>query len=125
MKTSTKGQKAQEEQSASVLSVKEKTIYSPHGLQLIVEKDHLPRNCPIEASHLNVVRTYGAVGSNCPVLASGMDVIGILTISGQRPIMASHLQVNETHAVMENRPVASNEVDNSELLIVSKDSSGF
>lgn len=114
---STREQKVKEEQSTSALSIKEKTIHSSHGLQLIVKEGHLPGNRPIEASHLNIVRTYGTIRGNRPVVASGIDVKGTLTISGRRPIMASHLQVSETYAVMGDRPVASNEVDDLELLM--------
>ncbi|YAI81711.1 MAG: hypothetical protein ACQJCO_07920 [cyanobacterium endosymbiont of Rhopalodia sterrenbergii] len=84
---------------------------------MIVEKGHFFGNCPIEASHLDIVKTYSAVESNCPVVTNGIDVIGTLTISNQLPIIASHSQVNETYIVMGNRLVAPNEVGNSELLM--------
>jgi hypothetical protein len=116
-KTVTRSQKIQEEKQASALSVKEKPAKGSHGLQLITEPGHLPGNRPIEVSHLNIVSTYGSLGTNRPVVSSGMEVSGTLTISGQRPIMASHLHISETYTVMGNRPVASNEEDDAELLM--------
>ena len=46
-----------------------------------------------------------------------MEISSTLTISGQRPIMVSHLQVSETYTVMGNRPVAPNEIDDPALLM--------
>jgi hypothetical protein len=46
-----------------------------------------------------------------------MDITGTLTISGHRPIMASHLKISETYSVMGNRPVASNEIDDPTTLM--------
>jgi hypothetical protein len=40
-----------------------------------------------------------------------------LAVSGHRPIAASHLQISETYAVMGNRPVASNEIDDPTTLM--------
>lgn len=106
-----------EEKQTSALSVKEKSIETNQGIQLITEPGHLPGNRPIEASHLKVISTYGAVGTARPVVSSGMEVSSTLAISGQRPIMVSHLQVSETYTVMGNRPVASNEIDDPAMLM--------
>jgi hypothetical protein len=46
-----------------------------------------------------------------------MEVSGTLTISGNRPIAVSHLNISETYTVMGNRPVASNEIDDAEALM--------
>ncbi|GBF80984.1 hypothetical protein [Aphanothece sacrum] len=116
-KTVTRSQKLQEDKQASALSVKEKSAKGSHGLQLLTEPSYLPGNRPIEASHLNIVSTYGSLGTTRPVVASGMEVSGTLTISGERPIMASHLHISETYNVMGDRPVASNEIDDPELLM--------
>jgi hypothetical protein len=72
---------------------------------------------PIAASHLSIVRIYSAVESDRSVVASSINVIKTLTISGQLPIVASYLHVKETYAVTWNRTVASNQVSNSELLM--------
>jgi len=77
----------------------------------------LPNNRPIEASHLNVVSTYNVVGGTRPVVASGIEVSGTLSISGNRPISTSHLKISETYSVMGSRPVASNEIDDPEALM--------
>lgn len=98
--------KAKNDGEISALSVKEK----PAAIAL-------PGNRPIEASHLNIVSTYHAVGGDRPVVASGLDVKGTLTVSGSRPIVSSHLKISETYAVMGNRPVASNEIDDPTTLM--------
>ncbi len=78
---------------------------------------NLPNNRPIEASHLNVVKTYNSVGTTRPVVASDVEMSGTLTISGNRPIAVSHLKISDTYSVMGNRPVASNEIDDPSLLM--------
>jgi hypothetical protein len=77
----------------------------------------LPNNRPIEASHLNVVKTYNSVGTTRPVVASEVEMSGTLTISGNRPIAVSHLKISDTYSVMGSRPVASNEIDDPALLM--------
>ncbi|WP_269460794.1 hypothetical protein [cyanobacterium endosymbiont of Rhopalodia gibberula] len=39
---------------------------------MIVEEGHFPGNRSIEVSCLNIVRTYSAVGSNCPVVTGDL-----------------------------------------------------
>jgi hypothetical protein len=72
-------------------------LFSRH--KLIVEKGHLPVKRPIAASHLSIVRIYSAVESDRSVVASSINFIKTLTISGQLPIVASYLHVKETYAV--------------------------
>ena len=76
----------------------------------------LPQNRPIEPSHLEIVHTYSSVGSNRPVTKGTIDFNSSLTISGNRPIAVSTLQVSETY-IMGNRPVASNEIDDASTLM--------
>ena len=76
----------------------------------------LPQNRPIEPSHLEVVNTYSSVGSNRPVTKGTVEFNSSLTISGNRPIAASTLQVSESY-IMGNRPVASNEADDTAVLM--------
>ena len=99
------------------LSVNDKSKQGSQGLNLVHQPSHLPGNRPVEASHLQIVDTYSSVGGARPVIASGINIKGTLTVSGNRPIAASHLQVSETYTVMGNRPVASNEVDDSTTLM--------
>jgi hypothetical protein len=46
-----------------------------------------------------------------------MEVSSTLSISGNRPIQISHLNISETYSVMGNRPVASNEIDDPAILM--------
>ena len=76
----------------------------------------LPQNRPIEPSSLEIVHTYSSVGSDRPVSKGTVEFSSSLTISGNRPIAASTLQVSESY-VMGNRPVASNESDETTALM--------
>ena len=79
-------------------------------------KTLLPQNRPIEPSHLEVVNTYSSVGSNRPVTKGTVEFSSSLAISGNRPIAASTLQVSDSY-IMGNRPVASNEADDTAILM--------
>ncbi|MEM8777903.1 MAG: hypothetical protein AAGF26_03340 [Cyanobacteria bacterium P01_G01_bin.49] len=117
-KTATRSTRSKENKETSALSVKDESSKTAQGIQLITDPSHhLPGNRPIEASHLDVVSTYGSVRSPRPVMSGEMEIAGTLAISGQRPIMVSHLQVSETYTVMGNRPVAPNEIDDPALLM--------
>ena len=76
----------------------------------------LPQNRPIEPSSLEIVHTYSSVGSDRPVSKGTVEFSSSLTISGNRPIAASTLQVSESY-VMGNRPIASNESDETTALM--------
>ena len=76
----------------------------------------LPQNRPIQPSNLQVVHTYSSVGSNRPVSKGTMEFNTSLAISGNRPIAASTLQVSDTY-IMGNRPIASNESDETASLM--------
>jgi len=76
----------------------------------------LPQNRPIEPSHLEVVNTYSSVGSNRPVTKGTVEFSSTLAISGNRPIAASTLQVSDSF-IMGNRPIASNESDDTAVLM--------
>lgn len=67
---------------------------------MIVEKGHFLAKRPIEAIDLSIVRTYSAVESARSLVANSINLIKTLTISGQLPIVASYLHVNETYAMM-------------------------
>jgi hypothetical protein len=112
--TSSRARKPKEETEVTALSVKGQS--APGSLHFH-QSETLPNNRPIEDSHLNIVSTYSAVGSDRPVTASDMEISGTLSISGNRPIAASHLQISETYTVMGNRPVASNEIDDASTLM--------
>ena len=87
------------------------------GLALSVPpKTLLPQNRPIEPSHMEIVHTYSSVGSNRPVSKGKVEFSSSLVISGNRPIAASTLQVSDSY-VMGNRPVASNELDDTAALM--------
>lgn len=86
---------------SSALSVQPKTL--------------LPQNRPIEPSHLEIVNTYSSVGSNRPVTKGTVDFASSIVISGNRPIAASTLKITESY--MRNRPVASNESDETAVLM--------
>ena len=96
--TSTK----EENEQALALSVQPRTL--------------LPQNRPIEPSHLEIVHTYSSVGSDRPVSKGTVKFNNSLAISGNRPIAASTLQVSESY-IMGNRPVASNESDETTALL--------
>ena len=76
----------------------------------------LPQNRPIEPSSLEIVHTYSSVGSNRPVSKGTIDFSSSIAISGNRPIAASTLRVSESY-IMGNRPVASNESDDTAALM--------
>ena len=97
---------------SSALSLKSKQT---GGIELLPTPKGLPSNRPVEASKLDIVSTYGAMGGTRPVGASFMEMSGSLTISGNRPIALSHLNITETYSG--NRPIASNEIDDPGTLM--------
>ncbi len=87
------------------------------GLALSVQpKSMLPQNRPIEPSHLQIVNTYSSVGSNRPVSKGTVEFSSSIVISGNRPIAASTLKVSDSY-IMGNRPIASNESDETTTLM--------
>lgn len=76
----------------------------------------LPNNRPIEPSHLEITSTYRAVGGDRPVTQGTMEISSTMTISGNRPIMASHLQASDMY-IMGKRPIAPNETPDMADLI--------
>ncbi len=72
---------------------------------------------PIEPSKLVVAGTFRSVGADRPIFASQIQTAGDFYSSGIRPIGVSTLQISQTYSVMGNRPVASNEIDDSETLM--------
>ncbi|ELR99410.1 hypothetical protein [Gloeocapsa sp. PCC 73106] len=88
------------------------------GLNLKFSRDHhLPNNRPVEAGHLQVVKTFKSVGSLRPITKGNINISSNLVISGNRPIAARTLQISETYSVMGNRPVASNHIDDTVVLM--------
>ena len=90
-------------------------------------------NRPIGASTLHISETYGTVG-NRPIEASDFEVVATLgrrpigssamqvsemfSMSGARPIAMSTLHIDEVYSTMGgNRPIASNEIDDSSTLM--------
>ncbi len=103
--------KAQEDTKAKATTAKD-----DKSLALSVQpRMMLPQNRPIEPSHLDIVNTYSSVGSNRPVTRGTIDFSSSLVISGNRPIAASTLKITESY--MGNRPVASNESDDTATLL--------
>lgn len=86
------------------------------SLALSTPQRRLANNRPVEPSHLDIVRTYSTVGSNRPVTKGTMEISNTLTISGNRPIALSSLQISDSH-IMGNRPIASNEIDDAATLM--------
>ena len=76
----------------------------------------LPQNRPIEPSHIDIVHTYSSVGSDRPVSKGTVEFSSSITISGNRPIAASTLQVSDSF-IMGRRPIASNESDDTASLM--------
>jgi len=71
-------------------------------------------NRPIEASDLEVVATLG----RRPIGSSAMQVSEMFNMSGARPIAASTLHIDEVYSTMGgNRPIASNDIDDSSNLM--------
>ena len=79
-------------------------------------KSLLPQNRPIQPSNIEIVHTYSSVGSDRPVSKGAVEFSRSLVISGNRPIAASTLQVSDSY-IMGNRPVASNESDETTALM--------
>lgn len=82
-------------------------IYKPSGL---------PGNRPVSVSNLKISETYSTVGGTRPVFASEMEISSSLVASGKRPIVKSKLQISDIQ-IMGNRPVASNEDDDINILM--------
>lgn len=98
---------------------KAKTTTSKENKSLALSvhsKTILPQNRPIEPSHIEIVNTYSSVGSDRPVSKGTVKFSSTLAISGSRPIAASTLQISDSY-VMGNRPVASNESDDTASLM--------
>ncbi len=71
-------------------------------------------NRPVEASDLEVVATLG----RRPIGASTMQVSEMFSMSGARPVGVSNLHIDEVYSTMGgNRPIASNEIDDSSTLM--------
>ena len=90
-------------------------------------------NRPIGASTLHLSETYGTVGNRPiessdfevvatvgrrPIGSSAMQVSEMFSMSGARPIGVSLLHIDEVYSTMGgNRPIASNEIDDSSALM--------
>ena len=110
-KTKTTATKSQTDTKVKTTAAKEEK-----SLALSVQpKTMLPQNRPIEPSHLEIVNTYSSVGSDRPVTKGTIDFASSIVISGNRPIAASTLKISESY--MGNRPVASNEADDTAALM--------
>ena len=71
-------------------------------------------NRPVEASTFEVVATLG----RRPIGASTMQVSEMFSMSGARPVAISNLHIDEVYSTMGgNRPIASNEIDDSSTLM--------
>ncbi|MEG3845530.1 hypothetical protein QT971_05205 [Microcoleus sp. herbarium19] len=71
-------------------------------------------NRPVESSDFEVVATMG----RRPIGSSAMQVSEMFSMSGARPIAVSTLHIDEVYSTMGgNRPIASNEIDDSSTLM--------
>jgi|GEM_PF-813831 hypothetical protein len=71
-------------------------------------------NRPVEASNFEVVATLG----RRPIGSSAMQVSEMFSMSGARPIAVSTLHIDEVYSTMGgNRPIASNEIDDTWTLM--------
>jgi hypothetical protein len=71
-------------------------------------------NRPVEASDFEVVATMG----RRPIGSSTMQISEMFSMSGARPIAMSTLHIDEVYSTMGgNRPIASNEIDDSGTLM--------
>ena len=71
-------------------------------------------NRPIECSSLEVIE----IVDNRPVVANDFQISEMYSEAGNRPVTSSTLQISELYSVMGgNRPVASNETDDSSTLM--------
>ena len=104
-----------ESKSRTATNTKEKEG-NEQALALSTPKSLLPQNRPIQPSNLEIVNTYSSVGSNRPVSKGTVEFSSSIVISGNRPIAASTLQVSDSY-IMGNRPVASNESDETTALM--------
>lgn len=120
------------EDQRTTLQVEAQTVTEPtssgSGIELY-QPTRLPNNRPIASGKLQICDTIW----NRPVTSTGFRVLGTMSSSGTRPIAASHLHISSTLAVsgnrpitssnlvinhtLMNRPIASNEVDDSEGLM--------
>lgn len=71
-------------------------------------------NRPVTPSHLVVVSTMNQAGIR-PIVAGTLKVQDTMYASGTRPIAASNLQI--TGMLTKNRPIASNLIDDYEILM--------
>lgn len=80
----------------------------------LAENNPMYGNRPVSASTFQVVDTMNSSGIR-PISQSAIEVADTLKVSGLRPIAASHLIVYDR--LMGNRPIASNEIDDSTELM--------
>ena len=106
--------KSQTDSKTKITAVKEDKALESLALS-VQPKTRLPQNRPIEPSQMEITNTYSSVGSNRPVTKGTVDFASSLVVSGNRPIAVSTLKVTESY--MGNRPVASNESDDTATLL--------
>ncbi|NJK60627.1 MAG: hypothetical protein HC918_10830 [Oscillatoriales cyanobacterium SM2_1_8] len=68
---------------------------------------------PVQASRQRVLEMMG----DRPIMASGLDISDTFRSSGLRPIGAASLVISESYRSMGDRPVASNQIDNPVMLM--------
>ena len=140
-----RGKAGSKSEPASATEAKETGIqlYLPSGLPnnrpigqddfTVSQMVSISGNRPIGTSTLHISETYGIVG-NRPVESSDFEVVATLgrrpigsstmqvsemfSMSGARPIAVSNLHIDEVYSTMGgNRPIASNEIDDSSTLM--------
>jgi hypothetical protein len=64
------------------------------------------------------VASFRGGGVDRPIMASHMQIVRTFYIAGERPVMASGLDIKEIYPSMgSDRPVASNEIDDAPTLM--------
>ena len=93
---------------------KDKKEEAPTTGAIQVAQNQLPGNRPVSSSALEVHHTMSASGIR-PVVSSGLQVVDTISASGIRPVSASTLHITGT--LMGKRPIAPNELEETEILM--------
>ena len=86
------------------------------GIQLY-QPQHLHDNRPVGPDDFTISEIVSISGDR-PIGSSAMQVSEMFSMSGARPIGMSTLHIDEVYSTMGgNRPIASNEIDDSSALM--------
>lgn len=130
--SSAAGENAGSAPQVMALTIRDKTVSDRQQANLPIYPHHpLPENRPIGENDFEVYDTF--IGNrpietstlvvvemvdNRPVGANDFQVMEMYSEAGNRPVGSSALQISEIYSVMGgNRPIASNETDDSSALM--------